>query len=106
MLILTTLLGVLGTIFRSHAALQLEIVALRHQIGVLQRAHKRPKLTRTDRLLWVVLSRVWSDWRCALAVVQPDTVMAWHRKGFRLFWTWKVRRGHRAALLSRATSAI
>ena len=63
---------------------ELEIVALRHQIGILQRAVKRPKLTPTDRLLWVVLSRVWSDWRSALAV---------HRKGFRLFWTWKVRRG-------------
>jgi transposase InsO family protein len=93
MLILTTLLGALGSIFRSRAALELEIIALRHQIGVLQRAHKRPKLTRTDRLLWVVLSRVWSDWRSALAVVQPDTVIAWHRKGFRLFWTWKVGQG-------------
>jgi putative transposase len=43
--------------------------------------------------LWVWLSRVWSDWRSALAIVQPETVIAWHRAGFRLFWTWKVRRG-------------
>jgi putative transposase len=43
--------------------------------------------------LWVWLSRVWSDWRTALAIVQPETVIAWHRAGFRLFWTWKVRRG-------------
>ena len=93
MLILRTLLGGLASIFRARAALELEIVALRHQIGVLKRAAKRPKLTPTDRLLWVVLSRVWSDWRSALAVVQPETVIAWHRKGFRLFWTWKVRRG-------------
>jgi hypothetical protein len=44
-----------------------------------------------DRLLWVCLSRIWSDWRAALAIVQPDTVIAWHRKSFRLFWTWKTR---------------
>jgi putative transposase len=44
-----------------------------------------------DRLLWVWLSRIWSDWRSALAIVKPETVVAWHRKGFRLFWTWKVR---------------
>ena len=46
-----------------------------------------------DRLLWAWLSRVWSDWRSALAIVQPETVLAWHRKGFRLFWVWKIRRG-------------
>jgi hypothetical protein len=52
---------------------------------------KRPKLTSADRLLWVWLCRVWSDWRSALIIVQPDTVVAWHRKGFRLFWKWKIR---------------
>jgi putative transposase len=69
-------------------------LALRHQIGVLQRsATKRPKLTAGDRLLWIGLSRIWRDWRSALAIVKPETVVAWHRAGFRLFWTWKVRRG-------------
>jgi putative transposase len=43
--------------------------------------------------LWVALSRIWRDWRSALAIVQPATVIAWHRAGFRLFWTWKVQRG-------------
>jgi hypothetical protein len=43
--------------------------------------------------LWVLLSRLWRDWRSALAIVQPETVVAWHRAGFRLLWTWKVRRG-------------
>jgi hypothetical protein len=72
----------------------MENLALRHQIGVLQRcARKRPRLTDVDRLFWVWLSRIWSDWRSALAIVQPDTVLAWHRKGFRLFWSWKIRRG-------------
>jgi hypothetical protein len=91
---LTTLFTTLSSIFRSRAALQLENLALRHQIGVLQRsARKRPKLTSGDRLLWVWLSRIWRDWRSALAIVKPETVVAWHRAGFRRFWTWKVRRG-------------
>src|SRR5262249_41688835 len=90
----TTLFVTLSSIFRSRAALQLENLALRHQVGVLQRsARKRPRLTPVDRLLWVWLSRVWSGWRSTLAIVQPETVIAWHRAGFRLFWTWKVRRG-------------
>ena len=91
---LTTLLTTLSSIFHSRAALQLENLALRHQIGVLQRSsRKRPKLTLVDRLLWVWLSRILSGWQSALALVKPETVVAWHRKGFRLFWTWKVRHG-------------
>jgi hypothetical protein len=77
----------------SRAALQLEILALRHQLSVLQRSVTRPKLTTSDRLLWAWLCRVWPDWRSALVIVKPDTVIAWHRKGFRLFWTWNSRRG-------------
>jgi hypothetical protein len=46
-----------------------------------------------DRLVWVWLSRVWSGWRSTLAIVKPETVLAWHRAGFRFFWTWKVQRG-------------
>ena len=91
---LKTLLTNLSSILHSRATLQLENLALRHQIGVLQRSsRKRPKLTLVDRLLWVWLSRIWSGWRPALAIVRPETVVAWHRKGFRLLWTWKVRHG-------------
>ncbi len=91
---LTRLLTTLGSIFRSRAALQLENLALRHQIGVLLRsARKRPKLAPLDRLLWVWLSRIWRDWHSTLAIVKPETVLAWHRQGFRRFWTWKVRHG-------------
>jgi putative transposase len=91
---LTTFLATLSSIFRSRAALQLENLALRHQIGVLQRStRRRPRLTPGDRLVWVWLSRVWRGWRSTLAIVQPETVLAWHRAGFRLFWTWKVQRG-------------
>jgi putative transposase len=94
LIFLATLLATVSSIVRSRAALELENLALRHQIGVLQRsARKRPKLILLDRLLWAWLSRVWSDWRSALAIVQPATVLAWHRRGFGLFWAWKIRRG-------------
>ena len=79
--------------FKSRATLQLENVALRHQLGVLRRSLRRPRLTSADRLLWSWLSEVWSDWRSAVLIVKPETIIAWHRKGFRLFWTWKVRHG-------------
>src|SRR5215468_11104786 len=95
LIFLTTLLATLSSVLRPRAALQVENIALRHQIGVLQRsAAKRPKLTSGDRLLWICLSRLWRDWRSALAIAKPETVVAaWHRAGFRLFWTWKVRSG-------------
>jgi len=50
-------------------------------------------LTLSDRLLWVWLCRTWSEWQSSLAIVKPETVIAWHRKGFRMFWAWKGRRG-------------
>ena len=69
--------------FRSRATLHLENLALRHQLGVLRRSVKRPKLTSADRLLWEWLCGAWSDWRSALVIVKPETVIGWHRKGFR-----------------------
>jgi putative transposase len=94
LILLSAFLSTLGSMFRARSALQLENLALRHQIGVLKRSDgKRPKLTPADRLFWVFLCRVWDDWRSALNIVQPATVIAWHRKGFRLFWTWKIRHG-------------
>ena len=91
---LVAVLVILRSLIRSRVDLQLENLALRHQIGVLQRSlKKRPKLISMDRLLWASLSRIWRDWRSALVIVKPETVVAWHRLGFRLFWTWKVRRG-------------
>jgi len=60
---------------------------------VLQRSRPaRLRLANSDRWLWAWLSRVWSGWRTALVIVKPETVIAWHRQGFRLFWTWKSRR--------------
>ena len=70
--------------------MQIEILALRHQLAVLQRrTTKRPGLRTADRLLWVILSRVWAQWCSALVIVKPETVIAWQRKGFRLYWRWK-----------------
>src|SRR5262252_678968 len=80
---------------RGQAAMQAEIIALRHQLTVLQRSQKarRPMLTRIDRCLWVWQSRVWSAWRSALIIVKPETVINWHRQGFRWYWTWRIRHG-------------
>ena len=91
---LAVLLAALRSVVRSRAELELENLALRQQINVLRRSlKKRPKLSSGDRLFWVSLSRLWRDWPSTLVIVKPETVVAWHRKGFRLFWTWKVRRG-------------
>ena len=78
--------------FRARHSLVLENLALRHQIVVLQRSSKRPRLKMRDRVFWVLLSRIWSGWRESLSFVKPETVIRWHRRGFRLYWTWKSRR--------------
>ena len=84
-LILTGLLFAL----RTRRALVLENLALRHQLAVLQRAAPRPRLRTSDRLFWVLLSRLWSGWADAVSIVQPATVIRWQRSGFKLYWTWK-----------------
>jgi putative transposase len=83
MAVLMSLVKTLRDCARSRAVLQLEVLALRHQLRVLQRAHPhRLPLTRVDRLLWVWLSQAWNQWRTALVIVKPETVIAWHRRGF------------------------
>jgi transposase InsO family protein len=73
--------------------LHLEVLALRHQLQVLQRARpRRVRLATADRWLWMWLSRLWTAWRTALVIVKPETVIAWHRYAFRLVWTCKSRR--------------
>ena len=71
--------------------LALENLALRHQLEVLERSGKRPKLRQRDRMFWVLLSALWPDWRSALVIVKPETVTRWRRRGFRLCWCWKSR---------------
>ena len=91
--VLVSLLLTARSCLRSRAALQLEVLALRHQLQVLNRSRsRRLRLVPADRWLWAWLSRSWTTWQTALVIVQPETVITWHRQGFRLFWTWKSRR--------------
>jgi putative transposase len=90
--ILSALVSVLSFRFRSRASLELERVALRHQLIVLRR--QRPRRLRfhsADRLLWVCLYRVWPRVLRALVLVKPATVVKWHRQGFRIYWRWRSR---------------
>ncbi len=90
--LLIALLHSLRFLVRSRASLHLEIVALRHQLAVVNRSRRpRLRLTAIDRVLWASLSRTWRGWRAVLHIVTPETVVGWHRRGFRLFWTWKSR---------------
>jgi len=78
--------------FRSRLALQAEILALRHQLNVLHRSiGARRRLHTSDRILWTWLSQLWPDWRSALLIVKPDTVIRWHRQSFQIYWRWKSR---------------
>jgi putative transposase len=88
-LLLSSLRSCLG----SRAALQAEILALRHQLVVLQRSTlgRRVRLKSADRVFWVWLSRLWKNWRLPLRIIKPETVIAWNRQGFRLYWSWKSR---------------
>jgi putative transposase len=91
---LSTVLDALASMVKTSAQLRLENLALRQQLAVLRRsAPKRLKLIPADRLFWVWLRCVWTDWKSALIIVKAETVVAWHRQGFRLFWTWRIRRG-------------
>ena len=77
---------------RSRRALALENLVLRHQLQIALRTNPHPRLRAPDRVLWVWLRRLWSEgWRQHLRLVQPETVLRWHRKGWRLYWTWRSR---------------
>jgi putative transposase len=106
--VLVSLIFALRSTGRSRAALHLEILALRHQLAVVNRSRRtRLRLTAADRVLWAWLSRVWSGWRPALVLVTPATVLAWHRRGFRLLWTWRSRhRGGRPTIAASTRALI
>ena len=85
--LLVALFAALRSTIRSRLELEAEIFALRHQLAVLQRqAPRRPRLGRADRWLWVRLSRLWPNWREAVQIITPNTVVGWHRRGFALYW--------------------
>ena len=78
-------------VLRDRTELAAENLALRQQLAILQQKSKTPRLRRRDRIFWVWLSRIWAGWRSVLLIVQPDTVVGWHRQGFKLFWRCKSR---------------
>src|SRR5437879_4842538 len=89
-------LGILLRTFRSavrtRRELALENLALRQQLAVWKARQPRPRLTAMDRIFWVILSRLWNNWRSSVHLVRPQTVVGWHRQGFRGYWAWKSRR--------------
>ena len=91
--ILITLSATLADLLRSRASLQLEVLALRQQLAmVADRDRKRLSIHQSERIFWVWLYRLWPTCLQTLMIFKPDTLVRWHRKGFRLYWTWKSRR--------------
>ena len=99
--VISVLLGALVSTLKTRQQLVFENLALRHQIQVLNRKMKRPNLRTTDLLLWVVLSRLSAAWKSALVIVQPETVIRWHRTAFRTVRRWKSRPRAGRPLISR-----
>jgi putative transposase len=88
------IVAVVARRFRSRAVVELENLALRHQLRVLRRQRPgRPRLFAIDRLLWVWLYQLWPRCLDTMVLVKPATVVQWHRQGFRLFWRWRSRSG-------------
>ena len=89
---------IIKVLFANRSALIAENLVLRQQLAVLSRSAKRPRLHQSDRIFWVWISKLWRGWRSALVVVQPDTVVRWHRRGFKLYWRWKSRKRGRPTI--------
>ena len=87
-----SLLFSIKSLFKTRTGLILEITVLRHQLNIYKR-HKKPKLKNRDRMIFIALSRIWNDWKSMIVIVKPETVLRWHRKGFKMYWRWKSRTG-------------
>jgi hypothetical protein len=77
--------------FCSRKDLLLENLALRQKLSVFKRRQRRPKLAAIDKLFWIGMNRIWSEWKNSLLMITPETVVRWHRGGFRLCWRWRSR---------------
>lgn len=99
-------LGTFRSSVRSQRELALENLALRQQLATLKFQGARPNLTDSDRFFWVVLSRFWSKWTSVIHIVQPATVIRWHRQGFRYYWRWKSRPRGRPRISSETKQLI
>jgi putative transposase len=105
--LLLALIAAVRVFFRSPTDTSLEVLALRQQVSVLKRKHPRPTVNGFDRIFWIMLRRVWSRWTDALVIVKPETVVGWHRAGFRLYWRWRSRpRGRRPNVTGEITDLI
>src|SRR5882762_2212311 len=93
LLALVVALRSLALICAGHRAVALENLALRQQLAMFKRTVRRPQLRHRDRLFWMLLANAWEDWRTALIVVHPDTVVRWHRQWLRRQWTRRSARG-------------
>jgi putative transposase len=89
--LLLAFLVAVRALFRTRTDAALEVLALRQQVAVLKRKRPRPPLTICDRLFWTTLRRLWPGWSDVLLIVKPETVIGWHRAGFRLDWRWRSR---------------
>jgi hypothetical protein len=94
--LLRLFLILLARSLRTRHHLLLENLALRQQLSVSARRHPRPRFSNADRFLWVMLRRFWPRWQSALILVRPDTVVQWHKAGFKFYWTWLSRHRKRA----------
>ncbi len=88
---LSALLKTVRSLFMSRRQLTLENIALRQQLAMLKSSAKRPRVSPVDRLFWVLFSKYVDGWRTMLHALHPDTVVRWHRQGFRFYWRWKSR---------------
>ena len=86
-----SILAAVRVFFRSRSETALEVLPLRQQVAVLKRKRPRPVLNSLDRLFWTTLRRLWPRWSDVLVIVKPETVVSWHRAGFRLYWRWRSR---------------
>ena len=89
--LIPAVLAAFRVFFRSRLDTSLEILALRQQVAVLKRKRRRPSLNRLDRFFWTTLRSLWPRWSDVLIIVKPETVIRWHRVGFRLYWRWRCR---------------
>jgi hypothetical protein len=103
---LSILLHFLRSLFRTRRDLAFENLLLRQQLAVLKEMRARPQLSAIDRSFWVVVARHWPKWRDALHIVKPETVIRWHREGFRRHWARKCRKKGRPGLDPRIKALI
>jgi len=88
---ITAILAAFRVFFVSRLNTSLEVLALRQQVAVLKRKRPRPSVNRLDRFFWTTLRAIWPRWSDVLLIVKPETVIAWHRASFRLYWRWRSR---------------